>query len=67
MVTVKACTNATGTAIPPHFIMPGKTRRDLQGYGIENLPRESKLKEAKFSVSESGWTGSLGWDRSPLV
>lgn len=56
MLTVDACANASGTAIPPHCIMPGKTRRALQGYGIENLPRESQLKEAKFSVSESGWT-----------
>lgn len=56
MVTVMACANAIGTAIPPHFIMPGQTRRALQGYGIENLPRESQLKEAKFLVSESGWT-----------
>lgn len=56
MVTVIACANAAGTTIPPHFIMPGKTKRALQGYGIENLPKDSVLKDAKFSVSESGWT-----------
>lgn len=41
MLTVIACANASGTTIPPHFIMPGQTRRALQGYGIENIPRES--------------------------
>lgn len=56
IITVIACANASGTKIPPHSIMPGKTRRALQGYGIENIPKESQLKEATFSVSESGWT-----------
>ena len=55
-ITVIACVNAEGSTTPPHFIMLGKTRRSLQGYGIEEIPRESAIKHANFSVSDSGWT-----------
>ena len=56
MITVIACANAMGQTVPPHFIMPGKTRRALQGYALENIDKNSTLRDAKFSVSESGWT-----------
>lgn len=56
MITVIACANAMGQTVPPHFIMPGKTRRALHGYALENIDKNSTLRDAKFSVSESGWT-----------
>ena len=56
MITVMACANAMGQTVPPHFIMPGKTHRALYGYALENFDKNSTLRDAKFSVSESGCT-----------
>lgn len=57
LVTVIACGNAAGFYLPPHFIIPGKTRRKLEGYDLESATVEgSSLKGANFSVSDSGWT-----------
>jgi hypothetical protein len=33
MITIIACGNAAGTVIPPHVIVPGKTKRALLSYG----------------------------------
>ncbi|XP_021363005.1 uncharacterized protein LOC110456536, partial [Mizuhopecten yessoensis] len=57
LVTVIACSNADGGYIPPHFVIPGKTVRKLEGYNIQSIrEKESSLKGANFSVSDSGGT-----------
>lgn len=55
LVTVIACANASGTTIPPHFIIPGKTKRSLNGYDSEYL-QKTQINNANISLSESGWT-----------
>ena len=35
-VTVIACGNAAGSYIPPHFIMPGKSKKKLHGYDTQS-------------------------------
>lgn len=52
--SVIGAANTSGTIIPPHIIRPGKTRRTLQGYGLENILEDWTLKNVTFS--ESGWT-----------
>ena len=51
LITVIACGNADGSVIPPHVIVPGKTKRSLNSYDIENAPVGTNI-----SVSDSGWT-----------
>ena len=50
-ITVIACVNAAGQAIPPHVIAKGKTQRTLHGFDIESSPPGTT-----WSVSEKGWT-----------
>ena len=52
-VTVIASGNAAGTYIPPHFIMPGKSKKKLHGYDTVSRKRLTHCL-GKFSVSESG-------------
>lgn len=58
LVTVIACANADGNTVPPHVIIPGKTKRSLQSYDIESVRKSTKddLKNLNISLSESGWT-----------
>ena len=51
LITVIACGNADGTILPPHVIIPGKTKRSLNSYDLENAPAGTNI-----SVSDSGWT-----------
>ncbi|MCG8044800.1 MAG: hypothetical protein N0E48_03810, partial [Candidatus Thiodiazotropha endolucinida] len=51
LITVIACGNADGSVIPPHVIIPGKTKRSLNSYDIQNAPAGTNI-----SVSDSGWT-----------
>jgi hypothetical protein len=55
LVTVIVCANASGATIPPHFIIPGKTKRSLNSYDTEYL-QKTEIKDANISLSESGWT-----------
>lgn len=55
-VTVIACGNAAGSYIPPHFIMPGKSKKKLHGYDTQSAGKGSPIAGTNFSVSESGWT-----------
>lgn len=55
MITVIACGNANGDMIPPHFVVPGKTKRSLSIYDTASL-RSSSINNANISVSDSGWT-----------
>ncbi|XP_062600580.1 uncharacterized protein LOC134262213 [Saccostrea cucullata] len=57
LITVIACGNADGGYLPPHFVIPGKTQKKLDGYDLESVVQEgSVIKGANFSVSDSGWT-----------
>ncbi|XP_069122425.1 uncharacterized protein [Argopecten irradians] len=57
MITIIACANAAGGCLPPHFVMPGKSKRTLYGYDTEvALETGSSIKGANYSVSDSGWT-----------
>ncbi|XP_053395820.1 uncharacterized protein LOC128555976 [Mercenaria mercenaria] len=51
MITIIACGNAAGSIIPPHVIVPGKTKRALHSYDTGNAPAGTQC-----SVSDSGWT-----------
>ena len=51
LITVIACGNAEGVVIPSHVIIPGKTKRCLNGYDTMNAPSGTNI-----SVSDSGWT-----------
>lgn len=55
LVTVIVCANAKGNTVPPHFIIPGKTKRSLLSYDSEYL-QKTEIKNANISLSESGWT-----------
>ena len=37
LITVIACGNADGKALPAHLIIPGKTEKKLHGYDLEWL------------------------------
>ena len=51
LLTIIAGGNAAGKALPPHIVVPGKTKRSFQSYDLENAPPGTNL-----SVSDSGWT-----------
>lgn len=55
LVTVIVCANAKSNTVPPHFIIPGKTKRSLLSYDSEYL-QKTEIKNANISLSESGWT-----------
>jgi len=50
-ITVIACINAAGDAIPPHVIANGKTNTALHGFDLQSAPAG-----ATWSVSDSGRT-----------
>ena len=50
-LTVIACINADGTAIPPHITIKGKTKKSLLGFTTDVAPQGTK-----WSWSDSGWT-----------
>ncbi|XP_065643706.1 uncharacterized protein LOC136075183 isoform X2 [Hydra vulgaris] len=50
-ITIIATISASGTHIPPHIIVKGKTRRALNGFEVLSAPERST-----WSVSDSGWT-----------
>lgn len=57
LFTVIACGNANGDYLPPHFVIPGKTKRNLESYDLEAIVEDgSSLRGSNFSVSDSGWT-----------
>nr|XP_047135366.1 MFS-type transporter clz9-like [Hydra vulgaris] len=49
--TIIATISASGTHIPPHIIVKGKTRRALNGFEVLSAPERST-----WSVSDSRWT-----------
>ena len=49
-ITVIACVNANGDRLPPHVIIPGKTKASLRSYDTQNAGEEIFV-----SVSDSGW------------
>ena len=52
--TVIACVNAKGATIPPHFVIPGKTKKKLHGYDLQSA-NTSSMAGANISISDSGW------------
>lgn len=50
-ITVIACVNAHGKALPPHVIIKGKTVKSLMGFNTEAAPAGTN-----WSWSETGWT-----------
>lgn len=57
LITVITCGNANGDYLPPHFVIPGKTKRKLEGYYLDAILEDgSSLRVSNISVSESGWT-----------
>ena len=55
-VTVIACVNAEGATIPPHFVIPGKTKNKLHGYDLQSANTSSPMAGENISISDSGWT-----------
>jgi len=49
-VTVMACANAVGKAMPPMVITKGKTTRSLQGYNVREAPPN-----CFWSFQKNGW------------
>jgi hypothetical protein len=43
-------------AIPPHFVIPGKTKNKLHGYDLQSANTSSPMAGANISISDSGWT-----------
>lgn len=37
LITVITCGNANGDYLPPHFVIPGKTKRKLEGYYLDAI------------------------------
>lgn len=57
LITVIACGNANSDYLPPHFVIPEKTKRKLEGYDLEAIVEDgSSLRGSNISVSDSGWT-----------
>lgn len=55
-ITIMACVNAAGTAMPPMFVVKGKTPRSLYSFNTQAAPANTK-----WSYQEKGWmTDQIG-------